>query len=120
MIYQRGKNQTPRIDLHGNKLYYNDHAQLHRLDGPAVEYIEGTKLWFNNNRHHRLKGPAREWSDGSKEWWVNDKLHRLDGPAREWANGDRSWWIDYKELTQQQFERHPLVIFYRLTQGDMI
>ena len=25
---------------------------------------------------HRLDGPACEWANGTKEWWVNGKLHR--------------------------------------------
>jgi hypothetical protein len=36
------------IDSDGNKRWRNEYGQLHRLDGPAVE-----------------------WADGEKEWWVN-------------------------------------------------
>lgn len=45
---------------------------LHRLDGPAVELIDGTKKWCVNDKFHRLDGPAIEWSDGDKEYWIND------------------------------------------------
>jgi len=38
---------------------------------------------------HREDGPAIEWADGSKEWWINEKLHREDGPAIEWADGTK-------------------------------
>jgi len=30
---------------------------------------------------HREDGPAVEWYNGSKEWYKNAKLHREDGPA---------------------------------------
>jgi hypothetical protein len=55
---------------------------------------------------------------GTKEWYVNGMRHRLDGPAIEDPrnNGDR-WFIDYKELNQQQFDQHPLVIFHRLSKA---
>lgn len=33
------------------------------------------------NKIHREDGPARIWSDGSEEWWINNELHRIDGPA---------------------------------------
>ncbi len=58
------------IDSNGTKLWYlND--QLHRVDGPAVEYAIGTKLWYLNGKRHRTDGPANEWLDGTKEWYLN-------------------------------------------------
>src|SRR3990170_7906370 len=45
---------------------------------------------------HRLDGPAVKWPDGSNEWLVNGELHRLDGPAIEYANGRKGWWVDGK------------------------
>ena len=49
----------------------NAQGQLHRLDGPAVEWADGSKAWWQNSRRHRLDGPAREWADGTNEWWQN-------------------------------------------------
>ncbi len=43
---------------------------------------------------NRLDGPAVEFHDGSKQWWVNGKPHRLDGPALEWSTGFSDWLID--------------------------
>jgi hypothetical protein len=54
--------------------WYNDKDQLHRLDGPAVEYAGGYKAWHVEGKLHRLDGPAVEYADGSKEWWVKGKL----------------------------------------------
>lgn len=56
------------IYLNGSKYYYtNDH--LNRENGPA--YISRlTKQWFNNNIPHRLDGPALIYLDGRKDWQV--------------------------------------------------
>ena len=54
------------------KFYFKDPEMTiqHREDGPAVEYANGSKLWFVNGVRHRLDGPATQWSD-SKAWYVN-------------------------------------------------
>jgi hypothetical protein len=85
--------------------YFADKAMkiCHRLDGPAIEWSNGSKLWFVNGKRHRLDGPAVEWSDGSKSWWVDDKLHRLDGPAVEYPSGRNAWYVDGKYLTEEAF-----------------
>ena len=44
---------------------------LHRLDGPAIEFSNGNKRWYQNDCLHRLDGPAIEWSDGTREWYIN-------------------------------------------------
>lgn len=80
-------------------------TQLHRLDGPAVEYADGTKSWYQNGELHRLDGPAIEYVDGTNIWYQNDNLHRLDGPAIEYANGVNEWHIDDVKFTEAQFKR---------------
>ena len=66
-------------------------------------YSDKTK-WYNKaNQLHRLDGPAREWRDGAKAWYQNGKLHRLDGPARELSNGFKEWWIEGVEYTKKEF-----------------
>lgn len=91
---------------------------LHRIDGPACEYPNGTKEWYQNNVRHRIDGPAyihpdriEEWfvdgkrhrTDGPasvtqhcQQWCVNGELHRLDGPAVEWTDGTKCWYVDGK------------------------
>ena len=61
-------------DKYGNKFYYKDRAMTicHRLDGPAAEWKNGTKLWYANGKQHRLDGPAIEHADGDKDWYVNN------------------------------------------------
>jgi hypothetical protein len=41
---------NPVIDTHGNKRWYDKYGQDHRLDGPAIEYYNGNKSWYINNR----------------------------------------------------------------------
>ena len=73
------------VDSSNNVRWYNEAGQLHRVDGPAVEYAAG-----------------------HKSWWLNGKFHREDGPAYEYANGDRSWYLQGKWIdcsSQEEFER---------------
>ena len=36
------------VDCHGNRFYYNGADLLHRTDGPAIEWADGTKEWWLN------------------------------------------------------------------------
>jgi hypothetical protein len=68
-------------------------------------YTNGDRWWYQNDQLHRTDGPAIEWASGYREWYQNDKLHRTDGPAVEYANGDKEWWINNKQLTQEEFNK---------------
>jgi len=89
----------------GYKAWWFD-GKRHRLDGPAVEYANGYKAWWVEDKRHRLDGPAIECADGYKEWYVEGKLHRLDGPAVEWASGTKEWWVDDKLMTEKEFNEY--------------
>lgn len=39
-------------------IVYGEFIVKHRIDGPAVEIINGNKYWFNMGKKHRLDGPA--------------------------------------------------------------
>ena len=67
------KEQFIHIDKRGYTYYYSDREMtvMHREDGHACEYPNGTKLWYINNELHREDGPAIEWSDGSKTYYLN-------------------------------------------------
>jgi len=66
---------NPRTDQNGNKEWYNSQDQLHREDGPAIEFANGSKQWWLNNECHREDGPAVEMRDGKKYWYL--KGHRI-------------------------------------------
>ena len=57
---------------------------------------------------HRENGPAIIWKDGSTFWYLNDQCHRIDGPAAEYSNGVKLWFIHGEEIdckTNEEFLR---------------
>jgi len=36
--------------------FFNTKNHIHRLRGPAVQYISGTKMWLFDGKYHRLHG----------------------------------------------------------------
>ena len=69
---------NPIIDKFGNKRWFN-------------------KRWFNKQGDlHREDGPALEWATGRKEWYLNGNRHRPDGPAVEYLNGGKEWYLNGK------------------------
>src|ERR1035437_6371018 len=75
----------------GTKEWCNSEAELHREDGPAVEYPDGRKEWFRRNQYYREDGPVVECENGDKVWRRNYQLHRDDGPAVERGDGAEEW-----------------------------
>lgn len=74
-------------DVKGTERWYNDKGQLHRLDGPAVVFPFGTKMWLKNGKLHRLDGPAIIYGTGQKplsitctseEWYINGVRYTED------------------------------------------
>jgi hypothetical protein len=80
--------------VNGNITWLNEQKKRHRLDGPAVEWYDGSIEWWVDGKRHRMDGPAVEQptNGGYKAWWVNDKLHRTDGPAISCIEG--LFWYD--------------------------
>ena len=92
----------PLVEWEDGSKYWYQNGVLHRTDGPAVEYANGTKAWYQNGKCHRTDGPAVEYPDGIKEWYFEGKLHRIDGPALEYSSGRKEWYFeginyDFKE-----------------------
>ena len=66
-------------------------------------------FYILNEEYHRLDGPAIEFFNGDKEWYQNGLLHRIDGPAVECANGEKYWHYKGKFIEcnlQEEFERY--------------
>jgi hypothetical protein len=99
--------------------WHNEGGEYHRLDGPAIVADDGTEEWHINGELHRVDGPAVTTLRG-KYWFIHNKPHRLDGPAIEWYGGTKEWWVNGKELTQDEFNQHPLVYFYRLCKKNSV
>ena len=82
LIKEAEEQSTMKVDAEGTKFWRLPNGKLHREDGPAAEYADGTKWWYVNGERHRVDGPAVENANGNKWWCVNDK--RYDTPS-DWA-----------------------------------
>jgi hypothetical protein len=70
-----------KIEKSEYAIRYYLNGKLHRINGPAYESIDGTKIWYQNGKRHRIDGPAIEYSDGYKEWWF--KGNYIDCKSQE-------------------------------------
>lgn len=82
------------VDRDGNVRWKLLDGRLHREDGPAVEYVNGSKYWWFNGERHREDGPAVIRPGESEEWYLNDLRHREDGPAIILPGRIEEWWFE--------------------------
>ncbi len=104
---------TNKKEFNNRIEYLNELGQLHRRDGPALEYSDGNRFWYLDGKLHRENGPAVEYSDGTHYWFLNGKLHRENGPAvdvSDMDDGTREWYINGKKLTESEFKLLRFVI----------
>ena len=96
------KNKTSKVkyksvlkvtDIYGAELWYKG-DKLHRADGPALIWPDGTKEWYKEGKLHREDGPAAIYPDGRQYWYKEGKRHRDDGPAIICADGKEFWYKD--------------------------
>ena len=77
---------------------YRIEGKLHREgDLPAIEYFNGTKMWYKNNMRHRENDlPAILYAGGGKVWHLNGKVRRNNNlPEIEYANGDKFYYTGW-------------------------
>ena len=55
-------------------IFRNAVGQLHRVDGPAVDYPGEYTAWYFNGLRHCTVGPAIIVGD-HKEWWLRGKRY---------------------------------------------
>ena len=67
-------------------------GKLHRENGPAITWGNGSKGWYKNGQLHREDGPAMIHAHGDQEYYRNGQLHREDGPAIKWSNGVQEYY----------------------------
>jgi hypothetical protein len=88
------------VNITENHIEWFLNDELHRVDGPAIEFANGNKEWWRFGKLHRQArhgepdGPAIERASGDKGWWLDGGRHRVDGPAIEFVNGDKEWWLN--------------------------
>ena len=93
-----------RVDAFGSVRYCNALGQLHRVCGPAVEYTDGTYMWYQNGQRHRADAPAVESADG-KFWYQNGQRHRIGGPAVEHSDGSLKYYLHGNEYPETSYWR---------------
>lgn len=71
------KEYTVRVTEYNTIWYYND--EVHRDDGPAVEYANGDKHYYQHGKLHRADGPAVIYAD-EEQYYINGI--RVHPPAK--------------------------------------
>ena len=71
-IPMKQRNGIYEIENVGTEYWVN--GKSHRDDGPAIDYLDGTKYWLNNNEYHRIDGPAIETINGCNSYYIKGKL----------------------------------------------
>jgi hypothetical protein len=51
---------------------YQDIEDIYKFTG-ICEWDNGERCWLVDGMTHRLDGPAVQWADGSKQWWIENK-----------------------------------------------
>ena len=70
-VYDALKYRVDVSPISGTRRYYNNSGQLHRLDGPAVIWRDGSEAWFHNGKLHRTTGPAVALTNRTTTWWIH-------------------------------------------------
>jgi len=52
--------------------YIKGTTRLHNEGEPAIHFENGDKVWHQHNKIHRLDGPAIEYVNGRKEYYIDD------------------------------------------------
>lgn len=64
------------VDHNGAIHYKNKLGLHHRLDGPALEYRDGSKYWMVDGRYHREDGPAMSLSDKTEYYYLEGSQYQ--------------------------------------------
>ncbi len=84
---------TPTTDMNGHTFWINAQSQLHRDDGPAIEWADGAKEWYQHGELHRDDGPAVEEAGGARAWYINGRLVARSTPPMESGLPDEMTWF---------------------------
>ena len=107
LAWEVEEDSTPVTDSGGTTYWYNSAGELHRTDGPAVEYADGSKAWYVDGKRHRTDGPAIELADGSKEWYVDGRrLTEEEFNRMHQASLKLAWEVELENLKAPDLETH--------------
>ena len=86
---------TQDIDEHGNIEWKNKAGELHRTNGPAIEWADGGKFWYCNGELHRDGDlPAVEFANGKVEYW----RHGIEGFPSDGVSSPTHYEVEGKQL----------------------
>jgi len=75
MILEFKEGITLEIRESGDRYWFNSNGELHREDGPAIEYHNGGKEYYENGWLHRIGRPAIEFTKGIRFWYLRGKQY---------------------------------------------
>jgi len=85
-----------KINRNGDRFWFK---------GEAPEIVEGRMWWFGG-KLHREDGPAVEWANGTKEWCIDNDNHRIGGPSIEFGDGNNNHFaIDGRGKFEKEYWR---------------
>lgn len=87
-------NLIKQVSAKGRVEYFTRDGVRHRIGGPAIIAINGSKYWLQNGKYHREDGPAWDLRNGKQVWYIRGKLHREDGPAIIFPDGTMKYYLD--------------------------
>ena len=60
----------------------------------------GNPDWKQIYELHRINGPAIQWADGDQDWYKLGKRHRTNGPAVTRIGRKPQYWVNGKQVTE--------------------
>lgn len=72
------------------------HATPHPTGG--YDHIQNGRTYRRGGLLHREDGPAVIWTDGTQLHYADGKLHREDGPAVHGGPGGSEWWREGRRV----------------------
>ena len=59
-----------------NSLTFNKQLDFKIIFGYSIKITNYLIEWYRNGKLHRDDGPAFEYANGTKEWWQNDERYK--------------------------------------------
>jgi hypothetical protein len=99
------KTTNPVIDRYGNKCWFNEKGELHREDGPAIEYADGNQEWYQNGELHRLDGAAIITNMGDKYWFIEGMEYDEEDFNKKISKTEQKVETTMKDIMKDRFEK---------------
>lgn len=80
------------------------------MDKPERRVLEDRIQWELRGELHRVDGPAVEYNDGDVSWYLHGQRHREDGPAVIWWSSKRIKWC-LNDIHYETPREMPLKLF---------